>query len=133
MTLPLPRYVIAKPLANGTTGFYFTVPTRYRQMGCAIPNEPLGMTTRSRAASTAKAAVPPRSMDCSTNGGKSRTASLSKASPDMGRSIGCFGNTRQQTLREACFRAHPTGLRTADAFGLRLADQARRSCRPASD
>jgi hypothetical protein len=42
MTLALPRYVIAKPLANGTIGFYFTVPTRYRKMGCMIPNEPLG-------------------------------------------------------------------------------------------
>jgi hypothetical protein len=42
MTLPLPRYVIAKRLASGTTGFYFTVPTRYREMGCTIPNEPLG-------------------------------------------------------------------------------------------
>ena len=42
MTLPLPRYVIAKPLASGATGFYFTVPTCYRKMGCAIPNEPLG-------------------------------------------------------------------------------------------
>jgi hypothetical protein len=42
MTLPLPRYVIAKRLASGVTGFYFTVPTRYRQMGCTISNEPLG-------------------------------------------------------------------------------------------
>ncbi len=42
MTLPLPRYVIAKQLASGTTAFYFTVPTRYRRMGCTIPNEPLG-------------------------------------------------------------------------------------------
>jgi len=42
MTLPLPRYVIAKPLASGATGFYFTIPTRYRRMGCTIPNEPLG-------------------------------------------------------------------------------------------
>jgi hypothetical protein len=42
MTLRLPRYVIAKRLASGAIGFYFTVPTRYRQMGCTIPNEPLG-------------------------------------------------------------------------------------------
>ena len=42
MTLALPRYVIAKPLASGATGFYFTIPTRYRRMGCTIPNEPLG-------------------------------------------------------------------------------------------
>jgi hypothetical protein len=42
MVRPLPRYVIAKTLASGATGFYFTVPTRYRQLGCSIPNEPLG-------------------------------------------------------------------------------------------
>jgi hypothetical protein len=42
MTLPLPRYVIAKRLASGATGFYFNVPTRYRALGCSIPNEPLG-------------------------------------------------------------------------------------------
>ena len=42
MTLPLPRYVIDKPLASGATGFYFNVPTIYRRQGCPIPNEPLG-------------------------------------------------------------------------------------------
>jgi hypothetical protein len=42
MTVWLPRYVISKTLANGTTGFYFNVPTRYREAGCTIPNEPLG-------------------------------------------------------------------------------------------
>ena len=42
MTLPLPRYVIAKTLASGATAFYFNVPTRYRKLGCRIPNEPLG-------------------------------------------------------------------------------------------
>ncbi len=42
MTLRLPRSVIAKPLANGTVGFYFNIPTRYRKLGCTIPNEPLG-------------------------------------------------------------------------------------------
>jgi hypothetical protein len=42
MTLKLPRYVISKLLADGTTGFYFNIPTRYRKQGCTIPNEPLG-------------------------------------------------------------------------------------------
>jgi hypothetical protein len=42
MTLKLPRYVIPKRLADGTTGFYFNIPTRYRKQGCTIPNEPLG-------------------------------------------------------------------------------------------
>jgi hypothetical protein len=42
LTLRLPRYVIAKPLASGKVAFYFNVPTRYRMLGCSIPNEPLG-------------------------------------------------------------------------------------------
>ena len=39
---PLPRFVIAKPLVRGRTGFYFTVPTYYRKQGCKISNESLG-------------------------------------------------------------------------------------------
>jgi hypothetical protein len=39
---PLSRFVIAKTLASGTTAFYFNVPTLYRNLGCTIPNEPLG-------------------------------------------------------------------------------------------
>src|SRR5664279_3983624 len=42
MTLSLPRYVIAKTLVSEATAFYFNVPTCYRKLGCAIPNEPLG-------------------------------------------------------------------------------------------
>jgi hypothetical protein len=42
MTRPLPRFVIPKTLASGATGFYFNIPTLYRKLGCAIPNEPLG-------------------------------------------------------------------------------------------
>jgi hypothetical protein len=39
---PLPRFVIAKQLASGMTGFYFHLPAGYRKLGCSIPNEPLG-------------------------------------------------------------------------------------------
>jgi hypothetical protein len=42
MTKPLPRFVIAKTLTSGATGFYFNIPTFYRRLGCKIPNEPLG-------------------------------------------------------------------------------------------
>jgi hypothetical protein len=41
-TKPLPRFVIAKRLASGTTAFYFNIPTLYRKLGCSIANEPLG-------------------------------------------------------------------------------------------
>lgn len=38
----LPRFVLAKPLARGGLGFYFTLPPYYRKQGCTIPNQPLG-------------------------------------------------------------------------------------------
>src|SRR6476619_6444178 len=40
--LTLPRYVRPRVLASGQVGFYWIVPTYFRQLGCAIPNEPLG-------------------------------------------------------------------------------------------
>ncbi|WP_315772947.1 MULTISPECIES: hypothetical protein [unclassified Bradyrhizobium] len=42
MALKLPRYVLPKSLAGGRQAFYYTVPTKYRKLGCTIPNEPLG-------------------------------------------------------------------------------------------
>lgn len=39
---PLPRFVIAKRLASGATGFYFHLPASYRKLGCPVLNEPLG-------------------------------------------------------------------------------------------
>jgi hypothetical protein len=42
LTLVLPRFVLAKPLADGRPAFYFTIPTLYRRVGCPIPNQPLG-------------------------------------------------------------------------------------------
>src|SRR5450759_2586650 len=42
MTLPLPRFVVAKTLADGRTAFYFYVPGKYRKLGCTVANQPLG-------------------------------------------------------------------------------------------
>ena len=42
MTLPLPRFVVAKILADGRPAFYFSVPGKYRKLGCAVANQPLG-------------------------------------------------------------------------------------------
>jgi hypothetical protein len=42
VTVKLPRHVLPKILASGRTAFYYTVPTKYRKMGCPVPNEPLG-------------------------------------------------------------------------------------------
>jgi hypothetical protein len=38
----LPRFVIPKTLKSGATAFYFNVTGYYRNLGCTIPNEPLG-------------------------------------------------------------------------------------------
>jgi hypothetical protein len=43
MTVPLPRFVVAKPLKDGRTAFYWYVTRYYRDLGCSIPNEALGM------------------------------------------------------------------------------------------
>ena len=42
LSLPLPRFVVARKLAGGRTGFYFVIAKHYRNLGCQIPNEPLG-------------------------------------------------------------------------------------------
>lgn len=42
MMLPLPRFVVTKPLKGGRIGFYWYVTRYYRNLGCTIPNEPLG-------------------------------------------------------------------------------------------
>ncbi len=42
MSVNPPGEFIAQPVPPGATGFYFNIPTRYREMGCEIPNEPLG-------------------------------------------------------------------------------------------
>lgn len=42
MTFPLPRFVVAKRLASGRTAFYFSVPGKYRKMGCTVADQPLG-------------------------------------------------------------------------------------------
>jgi hypothetical protein len=42
MTLPLPRFVVAKTLADGRVAFYFYVPGKYRKVGCTVANQPLG-------------------------------------------------------------------------------------------
>ena len=40
--LPLPRYVLRKPLRNATWAYFFNVPMWARKAGCPVKNEPLG-------------------------------------------------------------------------------------------
>ena len=40
--LPLPRYVLRKPLKNGVWGYFFNLPMWARKTRCPVHNEPLG-------------------------------------------------------------------------------------------
>src|SRR5208337_4972955 len=40
--LPLPRYVLRKPLKGGAWAYFFNVPSWARKAGCPVGNEPLG-------------------------------------------------------------------------------------------
>ena len=42
MKVELPRHLRAKRLADGSTAYFFEVPTRYRRAGCPITSEALG-------------------------------------------------------------------------------------------
>ena len=41
--LPLPRYVLRKPIKSGGWAYYFNVPIWARKAGCPVRNEPLGI------------------------------------------------------------------------------------------
>ena len=45
-TLPLPRYVLRKPIKSGGWAYYFNVPIWARKAGCPVRNEPLGTDYR---------------------------------------------------------------------------------------
>ena len=55
----LPRYMLRKPLKNGTWAYFFNVPTWARKAGCQIANEPLGGDYEAAAPKTSSC---PRSM-----------------------------------------------------------------------
>jgi len=40
--LPLPRYVLRKPIKSGGYAYYFNAPIWARKAGCPVRNEPLG-------------------------------------------------------------------------------------------
>src|SRR5262249_35084325 len=40
--LPLPRYVLRKPIKSGGWAYYFNIPMWARKAGCPVENEPLG-------------------------------------------------------------------------------------------
>ena len=40
--LPLPRYVLRKPIKSGSWAYFFNVPIWARKAGCPVRNEPLG-------------------------------------------------------------------------------------------
>jgi hypothetical protein len=115
MTLPLPRFVVAKSLADGRPAFYFSVPTKYRRAGCTILDQPLGRDY---------------AVACGEDGTGGRAAALNalfsewqdhrrglqvtgEREPIMERSDGCFRNTAAVKLTQKKFRTVPVPTTTA--------------------
>jgi hypothetical protein len=70
-TLPLPRYVLRKPLKNGTWAYFFNIPMWARASGCPVRNEPLG-TDYAAAVSRAETVLLP-ALDSWRSSGESDT------------------------------------------------------------
>jgi hypothetical protein len=68
MTLPLPRFVVVKTLADGRMAFYFYVPGKYRKLGCSVAISHWDGITRLLAAKTATEVERPLLMPNSMNG-----------------------------------------------------------------
>jgi hypothetical protein len=69
--LPLPRYVLRKPLKNGLWAYFFNVPMWARTAGCPVRNEPLG-TDYAAAVSRAETVLLP-ALDSWRSGGQTDT------------------------------------------------------------
>ena len=118
MTLPLPRFVVAKILADGRAAFYFYVPGWYRKLGCTVANQPLGRDY---------------AVACGEDGNGGRAAALNAQFDewqDMRRGLAGHGRTRadlwndpmalsgistQQSLHREGFTALASRLRAHDA------------------
>jgi hypothetical protein len=105
---PRARFVETRKLADGTTAFYFRVPTYYRKLGCEIANEPLGTSYEAACGEDGKGGRL-RSIPYSMNGTTNTRASRSsrRRSRAMAALIGCSGNTRPRRLiQRRSRRAH---------------------------
>jgi hypothetical protein len=69
--LPLPRYVLRKPLKNATWAYFFNIPMWARASGCPVRNEPLG-TDYAAAVSRAETVLLP-ALDSWRSSGESDT------------------------------------------------------------
>ena len=95
MTKPLPRFVIAKTLRSGATGFYFNIPTFYRRLAARFRTSRSVMTTRSLAVLTATVGALRRSMNYSTSGTTTGSVKPSGPASCSGTALltGYFGST----------------------------------------
>ena len=95
---PLPRFVIAKTLASGATGFYFHIPALYRKLGCPISNEPLGtdyVVACGENGEGGRAAARNALFDEWNAAAQGRASHVPAALRPTARSIGCFASTRR--------------------------------------
>ena len=74
--LPLPRYVLRKPIKSGW-GYFFNVPMWARKAGCPLQNEPLGTDYETAVARAETVLLP--AFDAWRTGGASEAPTLAVA------------------------------------------------------
>jgi hypothetical protein len=107
--LPLPRYVLRKPLKSGWA-YFFNVPVWARKAGCPISNEPLG-TDYAKAVERAETVLLP-AFDSWRTGGKSDAAPAAAAFGTLDWVFAEYRTDRRFTKLDArTKRNHEVGFR----------------------
>jgi hypothetical protein len=112
--LPLPRYVLRKPVKGGWA-YFFNVPTWARQVGCPVGNEPLG--TNYAAAVERAETVLLATFDEWREGGKTEASAQVTAAGTFDWLIAEYRASRQFTKLDARTRRnHEVGFRLVGGY-----------------
>jgi hypothetical protein len=116
--LPLPRYVLRRPLRTGGWGYFFNVPTWARKAGCPIKNDPLG-TDYEAAVLRAETLLLP-AFDSWRTGGASIATPAHAASGTLDWAFAEYRADRRFTrLDSKTKRNHETGFRLVGGYVLK--------------
>ena len=104
-----PRFVVPKNLASGETAYYWEVPTYHRDLGCTIPNEPLGTDYVTACGDDGKGGRAAALNGLFESGTPSARA-VRRRPPGWrasAQSLGCSGNTSPQTIARSASPSAP--------------------------
>jgi hypothetical protein len=117
-TLPLPRYVLRKPLRSGWA-YFFNPPTWARQAGCPVANEPLGLDYEA-AVGRAESVLLPAFDSWRSGGTTDKTQSAGARSGTLDWLFAQYrGDRRFTQLEDKTKRTHELGFRLVGGYALK--------------